>query len=365
MLDSLCGNSSVVEHRLPKPRVAGSNPVFRSSLENQGFHGFTLPKKSVVPGEGFIVPKITKLNPKVSDLSQALEEFLLARQADGLAQRTLNDYRWHVETFLKASPNITTYEALQKAVFHYFSQPCSAGYRNIKLKYLKAFFNWCVSQGYLPANPAAGIKKAKEDLSNIRHVPLEALKKLLQQPDKHSYTGLRDYCLMLVQIDTGARPGELFQVRVNDLNLEARELYIRPEVAKTRVGRTLVLSPFTCQALLRFLKIRPKWWSEEVPLFATENGRPLNASWWSKRLAKYCKKAGVKVTPYGLRHSFAIEFLKEANDPFALQRILGHKDLTMTRRYIRYLQDDIREAHEKASPVAKLQQLGRRASRKL
>lgn len=37
----------------------------------------------------------------------------------------------------------------------------------------------------------------------------------------------------------------------------------------------------------------------------------------------------------------------------------------MTRRYIRYVQDDNREAHEKASPVAKLQQLGKRANRKL
>lgn len=165
-----------------------------------------------------------------------------------------------------------------------------------------------MAQGYLPANPAAGIRKAKEDLSNIRQVPLEALKKLLQQPDKHSYAGLSDYCLMLVQIDTGTRPGELFQVRVSDLNLEACKLYIRPEVAKTRVVRTLVLLPFTAQALAKFLKVRPTWWSDDVPLFATENGRPLDRSQWAARVREYCQKAGVKVTPYGLRHTFAIEF---------------------------------------------------------
>ncbi|MGB9660859.1 MAG: tyrosine-type recombinase/integrase [Moorellaceae bacterium] len=311
------------------------------------------------------MPRLAKLNPKVVDLSQALEEFLLYKQADGISQRTLDDYRYHVETFLKTNANLTTYEALQKAVIRYFSQPCSPGYRNIKLRYLKAFFNWCVAQGYLPANPAAGIRKAKEDLSNIRHVPLEAIKKLLNAPDKKTYVGLRDYCLLLVQIDTGARPGELFQVKVSDLNLEARELYIRPEVAKTRVGRTLVLSPFTTQALAKFLKVRPEWWSDDVPLFATETGNAMDASMWAHRIEKYCQKAGVKVTPYGLRHSFAIEFLKSSNDPFALQRLLGHQDLAMTRRYVRYLQDDIREAHEKASPVQKLAQLGRRASRKV
>jgi len=329
--------------------------------------GFTPFTKSGVAEGGFIMGRLTRIhpNPVGVDLEEAVEEFLHSRRADGISQRTLDDYRFHVTAFLKANPNVNTYEALRKAVIHHFTQPCSPGYRNIRLRYLKAFFNWCIAQGYLPANPVAGIRPAKEDLSRIRHVPLETIKKLLNAPDKKTYAGLRDYCLMLVQIDTGARPGELFQVRPGDLNLEARELYIRPEIAKTRVGRTLVLSPFTVQALAKFLKARPTWWGEEVPLFATENGRPLDRSWWAARVREYCSQAGVKVTPYGLRHTVAIEFLKEANDPFALQRILGHKDLAMTRRYVRYLQEDVREVHEKATPVAKLQQLGKRARRRL
>ncbi|MDK2894243.1 MAG: integrase/recombinase XerD [Moorella sp. (in: firmicutes)] len=112
------------------------------------------------------MPKLAKLNPKVCDLALALEEFLLARQADVLVQRTLDDYRWHVGKFLETCQNTTTYEAVRKATIRYFSQPASPGYRNIKLKYLKAFFNWCVAQGYLPANPAQGIRKAKEDLQS-------------------------------------------------------------------------------------------------------------------------------------------------------------------------------------------------------
>jgi hypothetical protein len=93
----------------------------------------------------FFMARVAKLNPKVCDLSLALEEFLLAKQADGISQRTLDDYRFHVETFLKVHPNTTNYEAIRKAVIRYFSQPSSPGYRNIKLRYLKAFFNWCVT----------------------------------------------------------------------------------------------------------------------------------------------------------------------------------------------------------------------------
>ncbi|MCG0276613.1 MAG: tyrosine-type recombinase/integrase [Thermosediminibacteraceae bacterium] len=309
--------------------------------------------------------KIAKLNPKIMDLQSARDEFLLFKSASGLAPRTLEDYTYHINRFLEKFPDVHDYDSIRKAIFKYFSEKVAPATRNTRLKYLRAFFSWCVSQGYLPANPTEGIKKAKEDINNIRHISLEEVKKLLEQPNKKSYAGLRDYCLMLVQIDTGARPGELFQVKVSDLNLESREIRIRPEVAKTRAGRTLIITPFTVQQLARFLKLRPDWWDDDVPLFATENGLPLCRQHWDRRMRDYCKKAGVKVTPYGLRHTFAIEFLKAGGDPFSLQRILGHADLTMTRRYVRLSQDDIREVHEKASPVQKLQQMGKRAPRKL
>lgn len=314
---------------------------------------------------GFIMARIAKLVPKTVDLHKVLDEFLLFKAGDGAAKRTLEDYAYHVNRFLNRSPGIHDYQALQEAVYRYFAEETAPATRNIRLKYLRAFFSWCLTQGYLPANPTAGIKRAREDLDNVRHVTLEAIKKLLAAPDKKTYAGLRDYCFMLVQMDTGARPGELFQVKVQDLNLEAREIRIRPEASKTRMGRTLPISPYTAQALAKFLKARPEWWGEDVPLFATETGGSLNRHHWARRLRGYCEKAGVKVTPYGLRHSFAISFLKASNDPFALQRMLGHKDLTMTRRYVRLTQAEVREAHEKASPVTKLTQLEKRAGRRL
>ncbi|MGB9662315.1 MAG: hypothetical protein ACPL5F_09925 [Moorellaceae bacterium] len=45
--------------------------------------------------------KIAKLNPKILELSLALEEFLLTKQADGLASSTLAVYHQHVKDFLK------------------------------------------------------------------------------------------------------------------------------------------------------------------------------------------------------------------------------------------------------------------------
>jgi len=114
---------------------------------------------------------------------------------------------------------------------------------------------------------------------------------------------------------------------------------------------------------LRKLRVFGKLKGSSV--FASENGKILSTSWWSKRIARYSRLAGVKITPYSLRHTFAIEFLRNGGDLFSLQRILGHLDLTTTKRYIHLSQDDIREIHSKASPVQKLQEIDRRAPRSI
>ncbi|WP_420168182.1 tyrosine-type recombinase/integrase [Alicyclobacillus hesperidum] len=72
---------------------------------------------------------------------------------------------------------------------------------------------------------------------------------------------------------------------------------------------------------------------------------------------KYARKAGVqnvRVSPHTFRHYFATKFLRNGGDPIALQRILGHRDMHMVSIYVNYTKSDIREQHEKFSPVASL-----------
>jgi integrase/recombinase XerD len=68
--------------------------------------------------------------------------------------------------------------------------------------------------------------------------------------------------------------------------------------------------------------------------------------------------AGVadRCSPHILRHSFARAFLANGGDVFTLQRILGHSpsSLQVTRRYVRLLDEDIRAAHRRASPLDRL-----------
>lgn len=125
------------------------------------------------------------------------------------------------------------------------------------------------------------------------------------------------------------------------------------EVAKTRKKRTLPISPLVARELGRLLSLRPLEWYD-APVFCGSEGKELSVEAFSRRLRKYSERIGYPVTPYDLRHSFAILFLRNGGNVFALQRTLGHADLTMTKRYLALTKDDLKKEHERATPVAKL-----------
>jgi integrase len=69
--------------------------------------------------------------------------------------------------------------------------------------------------------------------------------KLLQQPDKCRYAGLRYYALICLQVDKGISQGEALQLRPDDFHHEKGEKVIRAELAKSRTLRVIPLAPPT------------------------------------------------------------------------------------------------------------------------
>jgi site-specific recombinase XerD len=62
----------------------------------------------------------------------------------------------------------------------------------------------------------------------------------------------------------------------------------------------------------------------------------------------------VRCSPHTLRHSAAVIFLRNGGNLFALQKMLGHTSLEMTRRYCELADVDVKRAHLTASPVDNL-----------
>ena len=193
-------------------------------------------------------------------LRDVANEFLALKKAQKIRDRTLSDYQKYINKFLDQSENVLDVEILKTEILDFFAEiPKTSPARfNHPYQYLHALFEWCAKQDYLPYNPFRKLQLKKiRDEGKIRPAEIKDIQSLLKSLDKHNYTELRDYNIVLLMLDTGIRTSELTAIRNEDYDPEALSIFIRPEVAKTSRSRTLYLSAMTNASLKKFLKVKP------------------------------------------------------------------------------------------------------------
>lgn len=284
-------------------------------------------------------------------------QFILFKQASGLSERTLRDYKQLLKLFFLRYPDALEFP--RERTLEFLSAYKNPSTYNIYYAYLKVFWDWVQAEGYFKGDrhPLDGLHKRKPQ-GRIVQLTEKNIADVLSQPDKSRYTGLRDFCLICLQIDTGIRPGEALQLMPSDFSHEKKEIIIRAEVAKTRVSRVLPLSDPTVQNIQKLLTVRP-W--KNAPIFATETGTPYNVQSWSRRVKSYGKKAGLDITAYSLRHAAALLLLRKGADAFCVQNMLGHSTLQMTKHYLALTLEDTRKGHTQAGVMLSI--LGQESSK--
>jgi len=69
-------------------------------------------------------------------------------------------------------------------------------------------------------------------------------------------------------------------------------------------------------------------------------------------LTRRAERTGInQASLHSFRRAFALNCLKNVMDIYTLQKLMGHADLQILRRYLKQTDQDIQEAHRRASPV--------------
>ena len=184
-------------------------------------------------GGEFMGKRVTKLaqsNQSICTWKDALNSFIFFKQAQGISKITLNDYKRHGEYFFNRFAESWQTDILKTSLMEYLSDEIKPATYNLRLIYLKAFFQWCVSEGYLIENPLNNFKKQKAQ-GRIVDIPEDSLKKLLSLPNCTTFAGLRDYALILFTLDTGIRPKEALHLKIHDFDLKRYSVNIPSEEA--------------------------------------------------------------------------------------------------------------------------------------
>ncbi len=205
------------------------------------------------------------------------------------------------------------------------------------------------------------IELPKADPLPMRYTDSEHILKLLETPDLTTKAGLRDRTILELLYSTGLRVSELVALNREQLDLESGELGV---IGKGRRPRVVFISERAKFWIKQWLGSREDEWSplfvhfggkkEKNPLGDGEQMR-LTARSVQRIVDKYSRRAKlpVKLSPHGVRHSFATDLISNGANLRDVQEMLGHKSVVTTQIYTHVTKPQLKKAHEQFHSLKK------------
>ncbi|WP_052285503.1 tyrosine recombinase XerC [Kluyvera genomosp. 1] len=221
----------------------------------------------------------------------------------------------------------------------------------LRLSALRSFFDWMVSQGELPANPAKGVAAPKAPRHLPKNIDVDDVNRLLDI-DLNDPLAVRDRAMLEVMYGAGLRLSELVGLDIKHLDLDTGEVWVLGKGSKERrlpIGRNAVMW------IEHWLDLRGLFGGDDDALFLSKLGKRISARNVQKRFAEWGIKQGLNshVNPHKLRHSFATHMLESSGDLRGVQELLGHANLSTTQIYTHLDFQHLATVYDAAHPRAK------------
>ena len=271
----------------------------------------------------------------------------------GVTQRALERYAAKDPTF-PADPALLTVTHLRAFITSLEAHGLAAGGVHAHVRAIKALLGWAHAEELLPRNPAKRLERPalpNHRLPTVTATQIGVLLKVARESDQP----LRDTALLLTLFDTGIRLAEVIGLRLTDILPERGTLRI---VGKGDKERPVPIGSRALGAVSAYMRReRHPQHAGVHHLFLSRTGQAMSRSGVSILMLRLSRQAGLKreqAAPHAFRRGFAVEFLRNGGDVFTLQQILGHSSLEMTRRYVNFLDEDLKSAHLRFSPGDRL-----------
>ena len=271
---------------------------------------------------------------------------------------------------LAATEDITNFIALM------VEEGLAASSRARRLSALKQFFRFLVAEGIRADDPAGIVGGPKREAALPKTLTVDevdlllaaARRKVEESRNGQRAKALRLYCLLEILYATGMRVSELVALPRSALIGDERTLTIKGKGGRQRM---VPLNPAAQDALVLYLRERDAAVASENGYSTGLNGGSspwLFPSWGQQghltrqRLAQELKllaaQAGIeqsRVSPHVLRHAFASHMLERGADLRAVQKLLGHADISTTQVYTHVREGHLRKIVHEHHPLSERQ----------
>lgn len=218
---------------------------------------------------------------------------------------------------------------------------------------LRAAFNKAIRLRRLEVNPISGTDPVKFERQVREPFTADEARAFMA-----AAVGHRLEALFVVALSLGLRKGEVLGLKEDDLDLNERIIHVRRSLAWLKLPgekkgrwferepkwgsrRDLPMTETIYRLLVRHLAQRQEEqacaaekWKGASYLFVTALGEPIHGKNLTEEFHRVCDAAGVPKIPFhAARHSCGTLLHTQGADPFTIQKVLGHSQLSTTRRY--------------------------------
>lgn len=300
--------------------------------------------------------------PVAETESVIIRQFLERSWAEnGLARPTQESYRHDLEGLSRWLQGRSGHllGVQRQDLFDYLSERSSQNYAarsNARLlSALRSFYAQQLRFGMIKEDPTALLELPKLRKGLPKALSESEVEALLNGPDTNTDAGLRDRAMIELMYATGLRVSELVNLPSTAINLRQGVLRVMGKGSKERL---VPLGEEALHWLERYLQqARPVFAMKRnlAHLFLTARAEPVSRQqFWSliKKMAVHAGIDSAKVSPHGLRHSFATHLLNHGADLRALQMLLGHSSLSTTQIYTLVAKEGLKRLHQAHHPRA-------------
>lgn len=235
---------------------------------------------------------------------------------------------------------------------------------NNNVRHLYALYNFGLQHKLLcrQDNPFSGVKviSGKSRRKTFLEVQLEHLDRFLHNPLNERIDVppfLQPYwfakCLISMLRYTAIRRGQLLKLRISDIDMRNRIIYIREEINKNHQYYEIPISqklyPYLDKLLFEHLVLGSKKDAQlfNINLFSKVTRNQImtqeQLSHFFRVLSEYLH---FTLSPHRFRHTIATKLMKNPDNIYMVQKLLGHRSITTTLGYVDHSVDMLRDCVE-------------------
>lgn len=275
---------------------------------------------------------------KLRDASVEFKNYLKSNQS---STATIVAYGKDVEqlvSFLEELQKHHVHEVSKEDIEAFLAKMAGGGYTpksvSRKLNSTRTFYRFLKVSEYITDDPSLLVAHPQYHLAPPRILTPTEYRALRDAAQNDA----RMYAIIELLLQTGIRIGELASLKMEDVKKDSLHI---PAVEKHE-ERTVPLNSRAKEALRRYMEVRPK--IENGPLFVTKSGKPFLVRNIRTAIERYFRIAEIKNAKVNdLRHTFVAHHLRHGVSLILLSKLLGHKRLSTTERYLNFVPERAKE----------------------